>query len=453
MNNENNDYKFSSKKDYSNINKNIVRQEKSKHVSQQNSISFNVEVKYYEYPENYNNYNYSYEDYYDDEYYDEEYYDDEYYDDEFYDDEYYDDEYYEEEGYNDYKGIYYVIIPKEYKEKKEELIKEKNDIFSKGKILRFSTNNDIYFDAVVEYSEEDPNDKNIEYAYLVPVKENYRLYSPDILGNFKVEERKGDLTYDRMLEAINQFLQGYSCSYNIENYILGKNINNGYREFKNIFNYNRYYLTFIRNYAKLTQKQQNELDKIFYQEMSTINITKNYGNKIICLLIYAIYQMRNNIRDKILVCSASNSVADSISLELLRMKEHINKLNILRIYAKNQEIIKRNKSLDKISFHKLIKRKLRRKFRNRYEKRKWIIRKNDVIISTCVNSYNDDIINFDFPFVIIIDANNSNENENLIPITLNAKHVLLISYEGSDSGKVNLYKRMKNLYPENHSEI
>ena len=187
--------------------------------------------------------------------------------------------------------------------------------------------------------------------------------------------------------------------------------------------------------------------------MSTINITKNYGNKIICLLIYAIYQMRNNIRDKILVCSASNSVADSISLELLRMKEHINKLNILRIYAKNQEIIERNKSLDKISFHKLIKRKFRRKFRNRYEKRKWIVRKNDVIISTCVNSYNDDIINFDFPFVIIIDANNSNENENLIPITLNAKHVLLISYEGSDSGKVNLYKRMKNLYPENHSEI
>ena len=435
MNNENNDYKFSSKKDYSNINKNIVRQEKSKHISQQNSISFNVEVKYYEYPENYNNYN----NYYDDDYYNDEYYDNEYYE--------------EEEGYNDYKGIYYVIIPKEYKEKKEELIKEKNDIFSKGKILRFSTNNDIYFDAVIEYSEEDPNDKNIEYAYLVPVKENYRLYSPDILGNFKVEERKGDLTYDRMLEAINQFLQGYSCSYNIENYILGNKINNGYREFKNIFNYNRYYLTFIRNYAKLTQKQQNELDKIFYQEMSTINITKNYGNKIICLLIYAIYQMRNNIRDKILVCSASNSVADSISLELLRMKKHINKLNILRIYAKNQEIIERNKSLDKISFHKLIKRRFRRKFINRYEKRKCIIKKNDIIISTCVNSYNDDIINFNFPFVIIIDANNSNENENLIPITLNAKHVLLISYEGSDSGKVNLYKRMKNLYPENHSEI
>jgi len=214
--------------------------------------------------------------------------------------------------------------------------------------------------------------------------------------------------------------------------------------------------TLIKLFTITIQSKSNdtdEIDKIFYQEMSTINITKNYGNKIICLLIYAIYQMRNNIRDKILVCSASNSLADSISLELLRMKEHINKLNILRIYAKNQEIIERNKRLDEIIFHKLIKRRYRRKFRNRYEKRKWLIKKNDVIISTCVNSYNDDIINFKFPFVIIIDANNSNENENLIPITLNAKHVLLISYEGSDSGKVNLYKRMKNLYPENHCEI
>ena len=31
------------------------------------------------------------------------------------------------------------------------------------------------------------------------------------------------------------------------------------------------------------------------------------------------------------------------------------------------------------------------------EKRKWIIKKHDIIISTCVNSYNDDIINFKFP--------------------------------------------------------
>ena len=109
--------------------------------------------------------------------------------------------------------------------------------------------------------------------------------------------------------------------------------------------------------------------------------------------------------------------------------------------------------MNKISFHKLKVKKYKKKFYDRNDKKDWIIRQNDIIISTCVNSYNDDIINYKFPFVIIIDANNSNEHENLIPITLHAKHVVLISYEGSDNGEINLYKRMENLYPKNHITI
>ena len=258
-----------------------------------------------------------------------------------------------------------------------------------------------------------------------------------------------------MLDAINEFIEGKCCSKNLENYILGNEIETykRFKEFKNIFNYKRYYLNNIYNYARFTKNQENIIQKIFYQEMSTLNIDYNYNNRIICLIIYAIYQIRKNIRDKILICSSSNSVADSISLDLLKMKDHIQKLNILRIYAKNQEIIKRNKRLNEISFHKLMKRRYRKKFYDRNEKREWILKNNNIIISTCVNSYNDDIINLKFPFVIILDANNSNENENLIPITLKAKHVLLISFKESDNGEINLYKRMKNLYPENHCEI
>lgn len=160
--------------------------------------------------------------------------------------------------------------------------------------------------------------------------------------------------------------------------------------------------------------------------------------------------MRKKFQDKILVCSSSNSEADSIALDLLKMNKNV---NILRIYAKNQEIIKRNKKLDEISFHKIIKKKFNRNFYDRYEKKDWIIKTSDIIVSTCVNAYNDDIINYKFPFVIIIDANNSSENENLIPITLHAKHVLLISYEGSDNGEYNLYKRMNDLYPSIHKKI
>ena len=187
--------------------------------------------------------------------------------------------------------------------------------------------------------------------------------------------------------------------------------------------------------------------------MNTIQLKSNSDKKIICLIINAIYQMRKNINDKILICSSSNLAADSIALDLINMNQFISKLNILRIYAKNQELIKRNKKLYKISYHKLLRKKYKKKFYDRNEKKEWLIYKSDIIISTCVNSYHDNLINYNFPFVIIIDANNSNENENLIPLTLKANHVALISYEESGNDEINLYKRMTYLYPEIHCSI
>ena len=344
------------------------------------------------------------------------------------------------------KEMYYLTFPKEYLDQIEDLRKKKEDIFSKGRILTFSDDkNDFIFDAIIDSTEDN-------YAYLIPIKEKYR-YNFDISGEYVANERIGDLTYIRMKEAIKEFNKG-CCSKNLQKYILGQadsKINN--IELNNIFNYNRYYLYEIPNFARLTKFQESQMKNIFYNEMNTIQLKSKSDKKLICLIIYAIYQVRKNPKDKILVCSSSNNVADSISLDLLKMKNNVTKLNILRIYAKNQEIIKRNKKLNKISFHKLKNKKYKKKFYDRNDKKDWIIRNNDIIISTCVNSYNDDIINFEFPFVVIIDANNSSENENLIPITLNAKHVVLISYEGSDKEEINLYKRMKYLYPKNHIKI
>ena len=264
-----------------------------------------------------------------------------------------------------------------------------------------------------------------------------------------------------MKDAIEEFIEGNCCSKNIENFILGKNVNynSSHNILKSIINYNKYYSTDIRNFSRLTYNQSVQLNKIFYNEMNTIKLNANSDNRIICLIIYAIYQTRKKNKNKILICSSSNSVADSISLELLNMRKQVNNLKLLRIYAKNQEIIKRNRKLDRISFHKLVKKKFKKNFYDKYEKREWIIKNHDIIISTCVNSYNDDIINTKFPFVIIIDANNANENECLIPLTLNSRHVVLISYEDdennndNESEEISLYKRMRHLYPEIHINI
>ena len=387
-------YKYSSKNEYSEINRSKISKIQEEKENQQNITYFTVNVEYY-------------------------------------------DEY----------DMHYLTIPKDYLNQIEDLRKKKEDIFTKGKILTFSDEkNDFTFDAIIESTEDN-------YAYLVPIKKQYR-YNFNLNGEYLVNERIGDLTYIRMKEAIKEFIKGNCCSKNLEKYILGEagsNLKN--IELNNIFNYNRYYMAAIKNFAELTKFQETQMKSIFYNEMNTIQLNSKSNKKLICLIIYAIYQIRKNPKDKILVCSSSNNVADSISLDLLKMKNNISKLNILRIYAKNQEIIKRNKKLNEISFHKLKNKKYDKVFYNINDKKDWIIKNNDIIISTCVNSYNDDIINFKFPFVVIIDANNSNENENLIPITLHAKHVVLISYEGSDNEEINLYKRMKNLYPKNHVKI
>ena len=399
---DNEKYKYSSKKEYSEINKNIVSKKQEEHEKKKDIIYYTINVNYYE----------EYE-------------------------------------------MYYLDIPKSYLSQITQLRQRKEDIFAKGKILTFTStdNKDFYFDAVIDSTED-------IYAYLVPIKEKYR-YSDDLEGKYIVNERIGDLTYIRMKDAIEEFIEGNCCSKNIENFILGKNVNynSSHNILKSIINYNKYYSTDIRNFSRLTYNQSVQLDKIFYNEMNTIKLNANSDNRIICLIIYAIYQTRKKNKNKILICSSSNSVADSISLELLNMRKQVNNLKLLRIYAKNQEIIKRNRKLDRISFHKLVKKKFRKNFYDKYEKREWIIKNHDIIISTCVNSYNDDIINTKFPFVIIIDANNANENECLIPLTLNSRHVVLISYEDddnnndNDSEEINLYKRMRHLYPEIHINI
>ena len=297
-------YQYKSKKEYSEINREIVTNLRAEHEQKQNYTYYHVNLKYY-----------------------------------------------------NYYQMYYIVIPKQYLNQIKILRKRKEDIFAKGKILTFSSRNSkFHFDAVVDFTED-------IYSYIVPIKEKYR-YSKDLTGEYVVNERNGDLTFDRMDQAIDTFNEGECCSENLEKYILGQDISNdniNNKKFYNLFNYKRYFKTSIHNFANLKKNQASQIKNIFYNEMNTIQLKSNSDQKIICLIINAIYQMRKNITDKILICSSSNLAADSIALNLLDMNKFITKLNILRIYAKNQELIKRNKKLYQISYHKLLRKKLKKK--------------------------------------------------------------------------------------------
>ena len=238
---DNEKYKYSSKKEYSEINKNIVSKKQEEHEKKKDIIYYTINVNYYE----------EYE-------------------------------------------MYYLDIPKSYLSQITQLRQRKEDIFAKGKILTFTStdNKDFYFDAVIDSTED-------IYAYLVPIKEKYR-YSDDLEGKYIVNERIGDLTYIRLKDAIEEFIEGNCCSKNIENFILGKNVNynSSHNTLKSIINYNKHYSTDIRNFSRLTYNQSVQLDKIFYNEMNTIKLNANSDNRIICLIIYAIYQTRKKIKIK-----------------------------------------------------------------------------------------------------------------------------------------------------------
>ena len=112
--------------------------------------------------------------------------------------------------------MYYLIIPREYLNNIDTLRQNKNDIFAKGKILTFTYYRNhrrpFKFDAVIDSQEEDPYRKNIVYVNLVPIKERYRYRKArELLGIFKVKERNGDLTFDRMENALDEFEEGDCC--------------------------------------------------------------------------------------------------------------------------------------------------------------------------------------------------------------------------------------------------
>ena len=169
-----NNYRFSSKYNYCNYNQQIIQDEREAHEQEKEDIFYTVNVKYF----------------------------------------------------RPYR-MYFLIIPKEYLDNIDSLRKSKNDIFAKGKILTFTYyrkfRRPFKFDAVIDSQEEDPYKNGIVYVNLVPIKKRYRYkFARELIGVFEVKERNGDLTYDRMENALVEFEEGKVCSKNIERYYFRK---------------------------------------------------------------------------------------------------------------------------------------------------------------------------------------------------------------------------------------
>ena len=227
-------------------------------------------------------------------------------------------------------------------------------------------------------------------------------------------------------------------------------------------------VTSIDEFGDLNQSQIKALNNIFSNVLNLIQGPPGSGKTFLSTFIaYNIFKFRKSKEDKILLCSPSNSAADNLASNLIKLNRVLrNKMKIIRIYSKSREFVKIEKEIENVSFHKLLDKKIDEE--NIVLASKGVIEENiekivndvDIVISTCSTSWDDRIKSYDFPFVIIDEVTQCCEIESLISITHGCKHLTLIGDQkqlgpvilhpkaNSTGLKVSLFERMIKLYPD-----
>ena len=220
-------------------------------------------------------------------------------------------------------------------------------------------------------------------------------------------------------------------------------------------------------YGELNKSQISILQKVFSNVLNLIQGPPGTGKTFLSSFIaYNIFKFRKDKKEKILLCSPSNSAADNLASNLIKLNNVIGgKMKIMRIYAKSREFLEIPESIQKISLHNLLKVKLDKEnivmttkdiLTENIEK---IVEEIDIVISTCSTSWDERIMHFSFPFVIIDEVTQCCEIESLISIAHGCKHLTLIGDQkqlgpvimhpkANQTGmNISIFERLLKLYP------
>ena len=409
---------------------------------------------------------------------------------------------------------YYFIIREDF-----------NEInFSLGTVLHFSENKENNKnDEEEEEEEEEEEFQNIQFlasvVNITPCEDNkednvcyYNIWVLPInkhvtslkghTGKYKIKEGFCTIPYQRMLEALDLFVNDEEEENNIfdrpislylTRRIMGDfptnaQLNKGkdgtilekkedyLRIEKNALNHVLFQENTISKlvkslgkFGKLNKSQIEALNRVFKNVFNIIQGPPGTGKTFLAsFIIYNIFKFKKEKEDKILVCAPSNSATDNLASNLIKLNI-ITKSNmkILRIYSKSRECVEKDNELDNISLHKLLEEKLNESD-DALEPSKEDIEENiqkivedaDIVITTCSNSWDDRIKSFNFPFVLIDEATQCCEIEALISIVHGCKHLTLIGdqkqlgpvilhpkaiYSGMN---ISLFERILKLYPD-----
>ena len=262
-------------------------------------------------------------------------------------------------------------------------------------------------------------------------------------GEYYVKESINFVSFERMQQALKYFCYDpKSCSRFIFNKIIGDNTSkvNSPEVLKNTPRID------LKDH-ELNSPQKKAVNKALLEPISLITGPPGTGKThVASAIIYNFCKLRKNKKDKILVCSPSNVAADNLYYNLRDLN-----LNVIRVVSKSRELLITDESDEITYLHLELLKTSNKKFQNLlYQKKtqtflplsdykqyiqlktaleKQILQQYDIVVSTCITSYNTLLINEKFPFVVIDEVTQANEVECLIPLTHGAKKVVLIGDE------------------------
>ena len=422
------------------------------------------------------------------------------------------------ESKEDYYRLYKPLIVADYRYTKEiyedkeeydiELLSKKERYYFKiseefreinlfpGRVLGFKevenyNNECISFLAVINKMTYEEKERC--YVWIMPINKHIKSLRGH-QGKYKIKEEMCSIPYTRMLEALDLFISdesenqydGAVAPY-LTKRILGQYQyaeNNDYSESKKyssktsieekalgkLFIEKPRVITNLENYKELNYNQIVALESVFHRVLNLIQGPPGTGKTfLLSYIVYNIFKLRKNNKNKILLCSPSNSATDNIALSLLKLNQVIGgEMKICRVYSKSREFIDIPDDLFYNSLHGMLMDTFEvDNAYDLYENKKediqaeidYIIDDMDIVIATCSTTWDERIKKFDFPFVIIDEATQCCEIESLIAIVHGCKHLTLIGDQkqlgpvilhpqAEKIGmKVSLFERMLKLYP------
>ena len=260
-------------------------------------------------------------------------------------------------------------------------------------------------------------------------KKSTSNYDPTSLvnGKYNIEFVWKGTSFKRMLDGLFAFVNDEnSVSSYIYTKILGHNLE------ENKFNNKLPSELNVKGLPKLNHSQKEGIEKAINTPLFLIQGPPGTGKTVTSAAI--VYHLANLNNGKVLVCAPSNIAADQLSEKIEKIG-----LKVVRVCAKSRESI--STRVEHLSLHNQL-RKLegKKEYKKFFEmlKRKEeegnvlskaeeeIINSCQVVVTTCISSFDKRLNNFRFPIVLIDEATQACESECILPLLHGAKHAIIV---------------------------